>query len=69
MKDLRLILNVLFMGICSLFVLPAVAQDDAPAGPILFTNVNVFDGVSEKLIRIAIVGIDNSEGKKCSREF
>ena len=29
----------------------AMAQEDAPAGPILFTNVNVFDGVSDKLIK------------------
>jgi imidazolonepropionase-like amidohydrolase len=33
----------------------AVAQAAPPNGPILFTNVNVFDGVSEKLIRNANV--------------
>jgi len=60
MQTLRSTLNFLLIGICSLFVLPAVAQDDAPAGPILFTNVNVFDGVSEKLIRNAnVVVTDN----------
>ena len=34
---------------------PAMAQAEAPAGPILFTNVNVFDGVSDKLIKNANV--------------
>jgi len=38
--------------------LPAVAQD--PSGPILFTNVNVFDGVNEALIENAnVVVTDN----------
>jgi len=38
--------------------LPAVAQD--PSGPILFTNVNVFDGVNEALIKNAnVVVTDN----------
>ena len=38
--------------------LPAVAQD--ASGPILFTNVNVFDGVNEALIENAnVVVTDN----------
>jgi hypothetical protein len=38
--------------------LPAVAQD--ASGPILFTNVNVFDGVNEALIENAnVVVADN----------
>ncbi len=38
--------------------LPAVAQD--PSGPILFTNVNVFDGMNEELIENAnVVVTDN----------
>jgi len=40
------------------FALPAAAQE--PSGPILFTNVNVFDGVNEALIKNAnVVVTDN----------
>ena len=40
------------------FALPAAAQE--PSGPILFTNVNVFDGVNADLIRNAnVVVTDN----------
>jgi len=36
------------------FTLPAAAQE--PSGPILFTNVNVFDGVNEALIKYVFDG-------------
>ena len=42
-------------GALALFGCTTVAQAVAPDGPILFTNVNVFDGVSEKLIWNAMV--------------
>ena len=40
------------------FALPAAAQ--GPSGPILFTNVNVFDGVNEALIENANVLVDGN---------
>ena len=43
------------VGVLALLVCAAMAQAESPEGPILFTNVNVFDGVSEKLIRNANV--------------
>ena len=43
------------MAAAGLLVPWAAAQDDEPAGPILITNVNVFDGVNEELVRNANV--------------
>ena len=40
------------------FALPAAAQE--ASGPILFTNVNVFDGVNEALIENANVLVDGN---------
>ena len=37
-------------GALALFGCTTVAQAASPEGPIVFTNVNVFDGVCEKLI-------------------
>ena len=42
-------------SVMALMACVAVAQEQAPDGPILFTNVNVFDGVSETLISNANV--------------
>lgn len=39
----------------------AVAQAAPPDGPVLFTNVNVFDGVSDKLIKNANVVVTGNK--------
>ena len=46
--------------------LPAVAQD--ASGPILFTNVNVFDGVNEALIKKANVVVTGNKITAVSTE-
>ena len=46
--------------------LPAVAQD--ASGPILFTNVNVFDGVHEALIKKANVVVTGNKITAVSTE-
>ena len=56
MKTERHTLLALAILICSItLALPAIAQEETPAGPVLFTNVNVFDGVNEALIENANV--------------
>ncbi len=56
MKTERHTLRGLTLLFCSIaMVLPAKAQEATPAGPVLFTNVNVFDGVNEALIENANV--------------
>ena len=56
MKMKRHTLRGLTLLFCSIaLVLPAKAQEETPAGPVLFTNVNVFDGVNEALIENANV--------------
>ena len=56
MKTKRHNLRGLAVLICSItLALPAMAQEATPAGPVLFTNVNVFDGVNEALIENANV--------------
>ncbi|HPG21612.1 MAG TPA: amidohydrolase family protein [Amaricoccus sp.] len=46
---------------------PGFAQDD-PGGPILITNVNVFDGINEELIENATVVIDGNLISEISTE-
>ena len=46
----------------------AVAQAASPEGPILFTNVNVFDGVSDKLIKNANVVVTGNRITAVSTE-
>jgi imidazolonepropionase-like amidohydrolase len=54
LKNSWLTVAALILGV--VMVSTALAQDDtSPDGPILFTNVNVFDGVSDKLIKNANV--------------
>ena len=48
------------------FALPAAAQD--ASGPILFTNVNVFDGVNEARIENANVVVDGQPDHRVSTE-
>ena len=48
-------------GVMALVGCAAVAQAATPEGPILFTNVNVFDGVSDKLIRNANVVVTGNK--------
>jgi len=58
MKKLRLGKFTAALAVAVSFGLPATAQD--ASGPILFTNVNVFDGVNEALIENAnVVVTDN----------
>ena len=45
-----------------------VAQAAPPDGPIMFTNVNVFDGVSDKLIRNANVVVTGNKITAVSTE-
>ena len=47
---------------------PAMAQAESPDGPILFTNVNVFDGVSDKLIKNANVVVTGNKITAVSTE-
>ena len=69
MKITRNILIFMLFGVCALGCLPAVAQDDAsPSGPILFTNVNVFHGVSDKLITNANVAVTDNKITAVSTE-
>jgi imidazolonepropionase-like amidohydrolase len=50
--------HILALALAASVVLPSAAQD--ASGPILFTNVNVFDGVNEALIENAnVVVTDN----------
>ena len=48
-------------GAMTLLGCAAVAQAASPEGPILFTNVNVFDGVSDKLIKNAKVVVTGNK--------
>lgn len=48
------------------FALPAAAQE--PSGPILFTNVNVFDGVNADLIKNANVVVTGNKITSVSKE-
>ncbi|MFD2231328.1 hypothetical protein [Alkalimarinus sediminis] len=48
------------------FALPAAAQE--PSGPILFTNVNVFDGVNADLIKNANVVVTGNKITSVSTE-
>ena len=48
-------LRVIAAGLIAFLASTALAQSESPEGPILFTNVNVFDGVSDKLIKNANV--------------
>ena len=45
MSFIRSLLTSLLAIVFSFTAFQAAAQDDTPAGPILFTNVNIFDGV------------------------
>jgi imidazolonepropionase-like amidohydrolase len=69
MKTERHTLRGLTLLFCSIaMVLPAKAQEATPAGPVLFTNVNVFDGVNEALIENANVLIEGNLIKQVSTE-
>ena len=69
MKTKRHNLRGLAVLICSItLALPAMAQEATPAGPVLFTNVNVFDGVNEALIENANVLIEGNLIKQVSTE-
>ena len=46
------------------FAQPALAQQE-PLQQTLFTNVNVFDGKSEKLIKAHTLLIDGNQSKTC----
>lgn len=59
-------LTLLFCSIA--MVLPAKAQEETPTVPVLFTNVNVFDGVNEALIENANVLIEGNLIKQVSTE-
>ena len=48
------------------FALPAAAQE--PSGPILFTNVNVFDGVNADLIKNVNVVVTGNKITSVSKE-
>ena len=48
MKFSSLLITILATAIASL---PAVAQDKTAESPSLFTNVDVFDGVNEQLLK------------------
>ena len=51
---------IVCMALSLVLAVSAMAQAESPDGPILFTNVNVFDGVSDKLIKNAnVVVTDN----------
>ena len=60
LKNSWLTVAALILGVVMVSI--AVAQDEpSPDGPILFTNVNVFDGVSDKLIKNANVVVTGNK--------
>ncbi len=59
MKRLNLKTLTAALAVAVSFGLPAAAQD--ASGPILFTNVNVFDGVNEALIKNANVVVTGNK--------
>jgi len=69
MKKALANLSAVALGLSAIIGLatPAWAQDE-PAGPILFTNVNVFDGVDETLIENANVVVTGNMITAVSRE-
>ncbi|WP_448212345.1 amidohydrolase family protein [Colwellia sp. MEBiC06753] len=67
MKYNRFVSNIL-AGVIAFCGYVVVAQADQPDGPILFTNVNVFDGNSEKLIRNANVVVTGNKITAVSTE-
>ena len=67
MKTKRHIVRGLVLLICSLaFAWPAMAQEAKPVNRVLFTNVNVFDGVNEQLIENASVLVEGNLIKQVS---
>ena len=57
-RSVQKIVPIVALALAASVGLPAAAQD--ASGPILFTNVNVFDGVNEALIENAnVVVTDN----------
>ena len=57
-RSVRKMVPIVALALAASVALPAAAQD--ASGPILFTNVNVFDGVNEKLIENANVLIEGN---------
>lgn len=49
-------------------ILPSLAQDSSPNGPILFTNVDVFDGVNETLMEDVNVVVTGNKITQISSE-
>ena len=57
-RSVQKMCRIVALALAASVALPAAAQD--ASGPILFTNVNVFDGVNEALIENAnVVVTDN----------
>ena len=64
----RVITSLTCAGMLLLASLAAVAKDDAPEGPILFANVDVFDGVNDKLIENVNVVVTGNKITRISTE-
>ncbi len=58
----------LIAGLLVLVGMPALAQDAAPAGPVVFTNVDVFDGVTLELMEDVSVVVDGNKISQVSAE-
>ena len=59
---------IVCMALSLVLAVSAMAQAESPDGPILFTNVNVFDGVSDKLIKNANVVVTGNKITAVSTE-
>lgn len=64
----RTLFRILAGGIGVLWAVAATADDALPEGPVLFTHVNVFDGVNEKLIKNANVVVTGNKITSVSTE-
>ena len=62
------ILSTIAAGILALSSLPAAAQQGAPDGPILFTNVDVFNGVDLELMNDVNVVVSGNKITQISTE-
>lgn len=65
-----MIKRLLTIAAAALFAagVPTFAQDKSPDGPILFTNVDVFDGVNETLMKDVNVVVTGNKITKISKE-
>ena len=70
-KKMKRTVKILVLSLLALaLTMPVMAQAESPEGPILFTNVDVFDGVNEKLTEnVNVVVTDNKITQISSKDL